>query len=279
MLTVFHCPMHQKLIEKYLRKNQKCSKLEKGWKDNDMMTDTFTVTEIGGRKCHIFRNGCESRKLPVFYWGIMPDNAKTVRTVASYLKERTDNADFLLTAYESDNWNDDFSPWKAPPVFGTQGFGGGADRTLEWLTDCCIPSVESAYIKGAGEIRRFPAGYSLAGLFSLWAFCESDVFAGAVSCSGSLWYDGIMEYMRGKEAAFDRDGSGCIYLSLGEQEERTKQKRMAAVGDNTREVYGMLCENHQNLKCTLEWNRGGHFSETDVRMARGISWVLQKIDF
>ncbi|MBQ1317759.1 MAG: esterase, partial [Lachnospiraceae bacterium] len=38
---------------------------------------------------------------------------------------------FQLIAAGVDDWNNDLSPWEAPPVFGKDGFGGGAAGTLD----------------------------------------------------------------------------------------------------------------------------------------------------
>ena len=35
---------------------------------------------------------------------------------------------FFLAGYGVSDWNRDLSPWPAPPVFGSEGFGGGAER-------------------------------------------------------------------------------------------------------------------------------------------------------
>lgn len=37
---------------------------------------------------------------------------------------------FLLVAIPVENWNDDLSPWSAPPAWGRQSFGGRAGDTL-----------------------------------------------------------------------------------------------------------------------------------------------------
>ena len=37
---------------------------------------------------------------------------------------------FLLVAVPVENWNDDLSPWSAPPAWGKHGFGGRAEDTL-----------------------------------------------------------------------------------------------------------------------------------------------------
>ncbi|MBO5144659.1 MAG: alpha/beta hydrolase [Lachnospiraceae bacterium] len=244
-----------------------------------MTTNDLLMIEINHKTCYISGNVRNQERLPVFYWGIMKENTESIMTVVSYLKQHLENRPFLLVAYEADNWNDDFSPWKAAPVFGTEGFGGGADKTLKWLVDDCIPYIEaedSFYTKGAAEVSRFTVGYSLAGLFSLWAYCECDLFTGAVCCSGSLWYDGWLDYIDRRQPAFDRKGLRYLYLSLGDKEEKTKNKRMAAVGDNTRALSAFLNEKRENIICTLEWNRGGHFSEPEMRVIKGIVWVTDR---
>ena len=67
-----------------------------------------------------------------------------------------------------DLWEENFSPWCAPRVFAKgPNFGDGAQKTLDALINQVIPWTES-------ELSEPPAyrvlvGYSLAGLFSLWA--------------------------------------------------------------------------------------------------------------
>lgn len=244
------------------------------------MEELTTVT-VHNKICHIYKNGRKeqdhigkSRRLPIFYWGVGGEGRASVETVVSSIKEQVQAARFILAAYESENWNDDFSPWAAPAVFGKEGFGGRADDTLKWLTEYYIPYIEA----DASEIARFSVGYSLAGLFGLWVYCECNQFAGAVSCSGSLWYEGWLDYVQKTAEALDRDEKSYIYLSLGDKEEKTKNRRMSTVGDNTKKVYAMLCEAQKNVQGVLEWNQGGHFSEPDVRVAKGIDWILRHFD-
>ena len=51
---------------------------------------------------------------------------------------------FLLAAVQVENWNDDLSPWPAPPVWGKQGFGGRAEDTLAWLEQA-VPGISQQY--------------------------------------------------------------------------------------------------------------------------------------
>ena len=65
-----------------------------------------------------------------------------------------------------------------------------------------------------------------------------------------------------------------IYLSLGDREERTRNATLTAVGDNIRTLHSRLTE--RGADCTLEWNSGGHFKDTDLRTARAFQWVMEE---
>ncbi len=241
------------------------------------MTEELRTVIVYGRKCHIYKNKNiekSNKRLPVFYWGVGEESQDLVMTVVSYLRERLPNVTFCLAAYESINWNDDFSPWAAEPVFGKEGFGGKAECTQKWIVEHLIPYVEEKECK----IARFLVGYSLAGLFGLWVYCSCNIFLGMVGCSGSLWYEGILNFVQRRVDTVDKDDIRYIYLSLGDKEERTKNRQMAVVKDNTKKVYALLCEHQENVQGILEWNHGGHFSEPDIRIAKGIYWILKNFD-
>ena len=76
-----------------------------------------------------------------------------------------------------DLWEENFSPWCAPRVFAKgPNFGNGAQKTLDTFINQVIPWAES-------ELTDPPAyralvGYSLAGLFSLWAGVSQQVARG-----------------------------------------------------------------------------------------------------
>ena len=65
-----------------------------------------------------------------------------------------------------------------------------------------------------------------------------------------------------------------VYLSLGNKEEKTRNKVMAAVGDRIREAEALL--KTQGVHCVLEWNEGNHFRDADRRTARAFFWVMQQ---
>jgi predicted alpha/beta superfamily hydrolase len=229
---------------------------------------------IMGKDCYIFSHIVNEAAVKYcIYLGTGEGEENGLQGLFEYLESQVKDKSYMLIAYESSDWNRDFSPWEAPAVFGREGFAGGASQTLKWLVDECITFLDKTYLHGACS-NNLLAGYSLAGLFSLWAFYTSGVFSGVSSCSGSLWFPGWMEFV--KNAAAPKES--VVYLSLGNKEEYTKNKVMAGVGDATREM-DMLLERDRNvLKHTLEWNIGGHFNETSLRTAKGIAWLLQQFE-
>jgi hypothetical protein len=163
-----------------------------------------------------------------------------------------------LIAVKVSDWNTDLSPWQAPPVFGNEGFGSGAADTLEEVKKLCRDRDRTYYI----------GGYSLAGLFALWAAYQTDLFRGAAAASPSIWFPGFTDYMNANKIRAKR-----VYLSLGDREERTRNPVMATVGEKIREAYSLLKE--QKTACTLEWNPGNHFREPDLRTAKAFAWVIR----
>ena len=100
-------------------------------------------------------------------------------------------ADWCIAAVPVGEWNQDLTPWSAPPVFGKTPFGDGAPRTLKRLLEEVIPALEAEH---PAQRRYAVCGYSLAGLFALWAGCETDRFCGVAAASPSVWYPGWLDY-------------------------------------------------------------------------------------
>lgn len=165
---------------------------------------------------------------------------------------------FRLTAVKVESWNRDLSPWPAPAVFGNEDFGDGAAALLREILSLCADEGK----------RYFIGGYSMAGLFALWSAFQTEVFSGAAAASPSMWFPGLMEYLRGSAC-----GCGAVYLSLGNREEKTANPVMRTVGDCIREGDELL--RGRGVRCTLEWNSGGHFKEPDLRTAKAFTWVLE----
>ena len=149
-----------------------------------------------------------------------------------------------------------------------RGAYGEAEETLAYIEDVLLPCIRRAY----GDIPCVLAGYSLGGLFALWAAYRTESFDGICAVSPSLWVRGWDAYAEGRVACAD-----AVYLSLGDKEERARNVRMAAVGDCVRRQASRLTRQLAEGKTVFEWNRGGHFDDEPGRMARGLAWTAERV--
>ena len=167
------------------------------------------------------------------------------------------NQSFRFVAVKVDQWNDDLSPWNAPAVFHDESFGSGAAATLDRIVEYCKDESLTYYI----------GGYSLAGLFSLWAACQTEVFSGVAAASPSMWFPRFLDYLKGQPIH-----SRAVYLSLGDKEEKVSNPVLKTVGDCIREGHELF--RAQGVDCKLEWNKGNHFREPNMRTAKAFAWLM-----
>lgn len=186
-----------------------------------------------------------------------------------YLIESADRADATLNAFEDApfgvvaltdaEWNRDLSPWFAEKVFSQGGdFTGGAEMYLQKVTER-IHEIE----RGRQPVWRGIAGYSLAGLFAVWALFACDAFERAASASGSMWFDGFTEFADAHEP---KGNVQKVCFSLGDREHRARNPRMAKVAEATAHMVRRF--EALNIPVSFRSEQGGHFNEPDQRVRR-----------
>ena len=206
-----------------------------------------------------------------------------------------------------DLWEENFSPWCAPRVFAKgPNFGDGAQKTLDTLINQVIPWAES-------DLTELPAyrvlvGYSLAGLFSLWAGVSQQVardyqpddvpsqpgpssqpgapsqpsaphvdapigtFQRIGAVSGSFWFPGLLDYVD-QQLNGGAVGLTHAYLSLGDRESRTPNPQIMHVRENAE----LLASRFESAGITsmFELNRGNHFQNVEGRMQKALDWLVK----
>ena len=126
---------------------------------------------------------------------ILPEGIK--EGLFNGLKVLSDNHGVSIAVIDAANWNDDLTPWPAKGVFKkAKPFGGKSASFLEKLTNEIIPKTEEEL--GIKDAQRTLLGVSLSGLFAVWSAFNTDVFTNIISLSGSLWYDGFTDWMKGQ---------------------------------------------------------------------------------
>ena len=163
--------------------------------------------------------------------------------------------------FEVEDWPRTLTPWEAPGLrHEDPPFAGEGAHTLDVLTDKLLPD----FLAGCGlSPSSFGiCGYSLAGRFALFVTTRTDLFLSAASCSGSMWYDGWLDYL---EATPSRARS--CFFSVGTKEKRAQNPRLKTVERCHEECVRILYD--QGIACTLEKVPGGHLDKVDARIARG----------
>lgn len=177
-----------------------------------------------------------------------------------------------IVVIEAVNWNDDLTPWSAEGVFKkAKPFGGKAALFLNKLTNEIIPETERSM--GIENAERTLLGVSLSGLFAIWSAFSTDAFTNIISISGSLWYDGLVEWMK-EQSPSPRIKKVCMLL--GEKEKNAKEKRMATVEKRTQAATNILKEKTQS-SVIFELFEGTHFSPIMPRLERAFEIIEETV--
>ena len=64
-----------------------------------------------------------------------------------------------------------------------------------------------------------------------------------------------------------------LYFSLGDREARTRNALLSTVEDKTGKVYDQY--RNKGIETTFEMNPGNHFKDADLRLSKGIAWILK----
>lgn len=177
---------------------------------------------------------------------------------------------FTLVVISGLDWNHDMAPWDSPAAFKKgEPFTGGADDYLRLLVEEIIPRAEKE-LPGPPAWRGI-AGYSLAGLFALYAIYQTDVFSRVGCISGSLWFPGFKEYVLSHEPKRWPD---CIYFSLGDKESKIRNPVLKIVQENTEEIQTFY--QNKGIDTVFQLNPGNHFVQGIERTIAGIQWLLSE---
>ena len=219
---------------------------------------------IAGKAVDIFLS--KEVGVPVIYLNTVSDEGLQVYEAAQV----AGCPPFTLVAISNLDWNRDMAPWDSPAVFKNgEPFTGGADNYLRLLVEEIMPEAKKE-LPGPPAWRGI-AGYSLAGLFALYAVYQTDVFSRAGCMSGSLWFPGFKEYICSHEPKRRPDR---IYFSLGDKEAKTRNPVLKTVQENTEEIQAFY--QSKGIDTVFQLNPGNHFVQGIERTIAGIQWLLRR---
>ena len=219
---------------------------------------------IGGKTVFVFLSNRSDS--PVIYLNTYSDEGQQVLEAAQI----AGCLPFNFVAISGLDWNHDMAPWDSPTAFKNgKPFTGGANDYLRLPVEEIIPRAEKE-LAGPPAWQGI-AGYSLAGLFALYAIYQTDVFSRVGCMSGSLWFPGFKEYIFSNEPKHRPE---CIYFSLGDKEAKTRNPVLKTVQENTEEIQTFY--QSKGIDTVFQLNPGNHFVQGIERTVTGIQWLLSR---
>ena len=191
----------------------------------------------------------------------------TLEAEAEQIAERS-GVPFVLATIELEDWIIDLMPWPDGNISREPEAGKHGQDTLEYVLESLIPELQKRY----GPLPVIIGGYSLGGLFALWASAQSDRFKAVAAASPSVWIKDWIPFAKKLAPMAD-----AVYLSLGNQEEHVKNQAIARVGNCLRTQHSLLQEQIGADNCTLVWEQGGHFNDNEGRLARAFAWCIERL--
>ncbi len=219
---------------------------------------------IGGRTCRLF--GTEHPGCILVQPSARHEN-ETLEAEATIIGQLS-RVPFVLATIELEDWMLDLMPWWDGNMSREPDAGKHGLETLEYLLVSLIPELQKRY----GPLPVILGGYSLGGLFAIWASTQTDTFKAIAAASPSVWIYNWMPFAKKHIPMAD-----YIYLSLGDREELVKNQAIARVGDNLRAHYALLQQQLGADHCTLVWEEGNHFANNEARLARAFAWCMEKL--
>lgn len=214
---------------------------------------------------NIYIYGELEKSVPLIIYNTFQGNGKELYEC---IKSITDK-DFTLAVIGDIKWNDEMTPWECPPLYKNDSpCTGKADLFIEKFTEIILPEIKKE-MKNEPEYIAI-AGYSLGGLFAIYSLFKTDMFQRAASASGSMWFPDFSEYVKEKSLSSKVDK---VYFSLGDKEANTKHLLLKNVEKKTKEI--KIEFENRGVAAIFESNPGNHFKDADLRMAKGIAWILQ----
>jgi predicted alpha/beta superfamily hydrolase len=224
------------------------------------LTETLT---IAGRNCRLFGSDHPD-------WLLVQPSARhetaTLEGEAAQLAALTEES-FVLATIELNDWIVDLMPWSDKNISREEEAGLHGQDTFQYVIEALIPALKQRY----GDLPVILGGYSLGGLFALWAATRTNLFEAVAAASPSVWIKDWIPY-----ATEHKLMARYVHLSLGEREEHVKNQAIARVGDCLREYYTMLKNRLGPDRCTLVWEEGNHFTDNEGRLARAFAWCLNQ---
>ena len=98
----------------------------------------MTEKIIGGRKVILIQ---EPEAADLLIQPVDDHDLSWLEQQQSDIRSRIPGRPVTTAAFLIHDWNKELSPWPAPPVFGKEPFGDGAEKTLDYVLNQLMPGL------------------------------------------------------------------------------------------------------------------------------------------
>ena len=132
------------------------------------MRHEITDLNISGHEVTLFT---ESNPESVLIQPVDSHDMEEMSKEIEYIEHHC-NHNFVLAAVKINKWNEELTPWPAPPVFGKIPFGDGAGKTLCFITEILLPflTIDTVVLLSTAFLTMFSKEFSLSFLAIVLSF-------------------------------------------------------------------------------------------------------------
>lgn len=181
------------------------------------------------------------RSYPVAYVQDQGDMFTDCLNYLNHLFAAGQLVEVILVGISSTNRNREYTPWPAEPLLeGNPPFGGEGRAYVDEVADVIKAYIDRQYRTLTAPEHTAIIGGSFGGLISMFAgYWRAETFGRIGMLSASLWYDGVMDYIRqeGELPAGLR-----VYMSVGQLEGAYKENAQKHMFSNNVEAHRFWIE-------------------------------------
>lgn len=228
--------------------------IENGWEKSSRMLDGKTVTIYSRTK----------QDLPLIVLNSYQEAGEMI--LHSCVKH--DCPAFQLVSISDLAWDEVLSPWPEPPVVTPDdNFTGGAKEYSSWLDTILLPYARNEL---PAVRETIIAGYSMGGLFAVYAPYISKSYDKCICASGSVWFPGFLKFA--KSTPFERRPQ-AVYFSLGNKETHSNIEALTTTKNVMLDLEAFY--KSEGVLSTFEENSGNHYTDVPARMAKSFAWTIR----
>lgn len=189
---------------------------------------------------------------------------------------RGEMPELIMIGVASEDRENEYTPFPQPHLKKTDHtYGGNSAHYAEFLARQLKPFIDRNYLTDGSRENTGIIGKSFGGLISMYtAYLEPQTFGKIGSLSGSFWFKGMIEYMRGHTFL---NPDLRIYMDVGSTEGTDRDNLQKEMIPRTKEAFRILSESGvsgEHLKFVIDEGGAHRFERFAKRFPEAVKWLF-----